>query len=329
MASQPSHPPQQGSHHGARRARVTDRLALLSEMTRLRLLRLLEAEELGVSELAQILQAPQSTVSRHLKPLLEQGWLTRRSEGTASRYRLLTGDLPEGARELWLLARRQLGEPPQIRQDESRLKHVLAQRRTDTQTYFGRVGGEWDKVREELFGRAFADGALLGLIPRGWSIADLGCGTGNVSEKLAPHAREVHAVDMSKSMLAAARKRLAGLSNVKFHHGDLLDLPLSDRSVDAAVISLVLHHVREPDYAIAQAARVLKPGGQLLVIDMVEHDRAEYRTTMGHLWLGFRPDQMSAWFEDADLIGPRAFELSSDPEAKGPGLFAASAAKPG
>lgn len=304
------------------RQRLTERLALLSEMTRLRLLRLLETEELGVGELASILQLPQSTVSRHLKSLLEGGWIVRRSEGTASMYRLVVDSLGEESRELWQLARKQLGTPAQVRQDEARLKQIIAKRETDTIAYFGRVGGEWDAIRTELFGTSFVEEALLALLPPNWIVADLGCGTGDMAARLAPLAHTVHLVDMSKPMLAAARKRLASHKNIRFHHGDLTHIPLDDASVDAAVISLVLHHVAHPSSAIREAARLLKPGGRLLVIDMLEHDREQYRQTMGHKWLGFRPTEMAEWFTSAGLDHHRTIHLPPDPQAKGPDLFA-------
>jgi len=311
------------------RQRLTDRLALLSEITRLRLLRLLEAEELGVGELASILQLPQSTVSRHLKTLLENNWIIRRSEGTSSMYRLVAESLNAESRELWDLARRQLGAPPQVRQDEHRLKQILAKRATDTIAYFGRVGGEWDAVRRELFGSSFVEEALLTLLDPKWVVADLGCGTGDIAARLAPLVAAVHVVDMSKAMLAAARQRLGGHANVKFHHGNLTDLPLTDESVDAAVVSLVLHHVADPASAIGEAARILRPGGRLLVIDMLEHDREQYRQTMGHKWLGFRPQDVAAWFNAAGLVEVRTIQLPPDPSAKGPDLFALAGTRAG
>lgn len=298
-------------------------------MTRLRLLRLLEAEELGVGELASILQLPQSTVSRHLKTLLENNWIIRRSEGTASMYRLVVESLNAESRELWELARRQLGSPPQVRQDDHRLKQILARRATDTIAYFGRVGGEWDAVRSELFGSSFVDEALLALLDPKWVVADLGCGTGDIAARLAPLVAAVHVVDMSKAMLAAARKRLGGHANVEFHHGDLTSIPLHDRSVDAAIISLVLHHVAEPPAAIQEAARLLRPHGRLLVIDMLEHDREQYRQTMGHKWLGFRPRDMAGWFTAAGLIEVRTILLPPDPSARGPDLFAIAGTRAG
>lgn len=308
---------------------ITDRLSVLGEMTRLRLLRLLECEELAVGELADILQLPQSTVSRHLKILLEGGWIIRRSEGTASHYRMVPDELEESSHQLWQLASKQLGQTKQTRQDSNRLDEAIRQRATDTVSYFGRVAGEWDSIRTNLFGTAFTDEALLALIPSNWVIADLGCGTANVAQRLGPHVKHVHAVDMSKTMLAAARKRLGHLKNISFHHADLLDLPLPDACVDAAVISLVLHHVDAADEAIKEVSRIVRDGGRMVVIDMLAHDRAEYRHTMGHCHLGFELDQIEAWVNAAGLVVDRSWRLASDAKAVGPDLFAMVGVKSG
>lgn len=301
---------------------MTDRLALLSELTRLRLLRLLERQELGVGELARVVQMPQSTVSRHLKMLLDARWILRRAAGTAGRYRMVVDDLEPEAADLWQLARRQLGRPPQIQQDDNRLDEVLRQRRTDTVAYFGRLGGEWDAVRAELFGRLFDGPAILGLLPRDWVVADLGCGTGNLAARLAPHVGQVIAVDMSEPMLQAARKRLGDSDTVDLRQGDLRQLPIETGVVDAVVMSLVLHHIEDPPAALAESVRILKPGGRLLIIDMLEHDRADYRLAMGHHWLGFAPGQIETWLAEADVRDVRLWRLGADPEAKGPDLFA-------
>lgn len=310
-------------------ASLLDRLAALGELVRLRLLRLLERDELSVGELARVVQLPQSTVSRHLKVLADGGWLIKRSEGTATLYRLIADEMEPATRELWHTVRGQLGsDAPELEDDLRRLASVLADRKTDSQAFFGRAAGQWDDVRSELFGDRATFQALLTLLPRDWTVADLGSGTGNASELLAPNVRRVVAIDQSVPMLKAARKRLAEFDNIEFKRGDLERIPLEDGSVDAAVCILVLHHVEDVAGACAEIRRILRPGGTALIVDMVEHDRATYRHTMGHRWLGFSRRGMEGYLVRADLVGVRYQELASHPDAKGPGLFACTAFAP-
>ncbi|MFT3685412.1 MAG: metalloregulator ArsR/SmtB family transcription factor [Phycisphaerales bacterium] len=307
---------------------LVDRLAALSEPVRLRLLRLLEREELSVGELAKIVQLPQSTVSRHLKVLGDGGWIVSRSEGTSTLLRLVLDDLDEPHRALWRTVREQLGGTPELEEDTRRLTSVLAERMGDTQAFFGRVAGEWDGVRRELFGERATVQALLALLPEAWTVADIGCGTGNAAEVLAPLVSKVIAIDQSEAMLAAARKRLKGVENVEFMRGDVEKLPLKDASVDAAVCVLVLHHIEDPTVACREMARVLKPGGVCLIVDMVEHDRVQYKHTMGHRWLGFGVPELVRLLGTVGLDSVKVSVLPAVAEAKGPGLFACAARKP-
>jgi ArsR family transcriptional regulator len=180
----------------------------LADESRLRLLHLLSRHELGVSELADVLQMPQSTVSRHLKVLSDEGWTRSRRQGTNHLYRLLDSELDPAARKLWLLTRDQTAADTSIRQDEMRLARVLRARESESQSFFAGAAGEWDKLRSEMYGQAFSQSALLSLIPRHYIVADLGCGTGQLAEQLAPHVRQVIAVDNSPAMLKAARPTL-------------------------------------------------------------------------------------------------------------------------
>ena len=165
---------------------IADRIAVLGDPTRLRMLRLLEAQELSVGEVAKVLQMAQSSASRHLKALAEAGWVSRRSEGPATFYRLVLDDLDATARGLWLVVRERAATPAELAEDQGRLAAVIAERRTDSAAFFGRVAGGGDSVRGQLFGERFTPAALMGFMPRGWVVADLGCGTGNVAELLAP-----------------------------------------------------------------------------------------------------------------------------------------------
>lgn len=307
---------------------VTERLATLSDMVRLRICRLLERAELSVGEVAQIVQLPQSTVSRHLKLLSDGGWLIKRAEGTATLYRLINDDLSPEERALWLTVRAQMGDTAESREDARRFDTVLAERRTDSQQFFGRVAGAWDDMRNELFGEGFTAQALLALLPRTWAVADVGCGTGNVSELLAPHVSRVYAVDQSAAMLKAARKRLRAFDNIEFVRADADGIPLPAGSLDAAVCALLLHHVEDPAAALGAVRRTLRPGGAALVIDMFEHDRLEYRHTMGHRHLGFSEARITQCFRDAGYTNVRVTPLPGLARAKGPSLFAASADNP-
>lgn len=306
---------------------IFDRMSALADATRSRLLLLLERHELTVGELCQVLQLPQSTVSRHLKLLGDEGWVSARAEGTSRRYRMPADRLDPDARQLWQLVRGQVAALGAAEQDAQRLRSVLAQRSTRSREFFSSAAGEWDRLRAELFGRRADLLGLLGLMDDAWTVGDLGCGTGQITQSLAPFVRRVIAVDGSPAMLDAARARLAGLENVETREGELESLPVADGELDAAVAFLVLHYVTEPAEALAQAARALRPGGRLLVVDMMPHDREEYVQAMGHVWQGFEAARMEGWMAEAGLGAFRYVPLPPDPAAKGPGLFAASARK--
>ncbi|HUL72400.1 MAG TPA: metalloregulator ArsR/SmtB family transcription factor [Vicinamibacterales bacterium] len=306
---------------------ILDSLSALADATRCRVLRLLDTHELTVGELCTVLQLPQSTVSRHLKTLGDAGWVTSRREGT-SRFYSIVSDGSDGAQaQLWQLTREQLDGRPGIDQDARRLARVLARRSETSQQFFAGAAGQWDRLREELFGRDFAAQALIGLLPSHWVVGDLGCGTGVLLDMLAPHVARVIGIDASEEMLSAARERVTGRGNVDLRRGSLESLPLEAATLDAATMMLVLHHVASPQAAIADAARVLKPGGRLLVVDMLPHEREEYRRQMGHVWLGFAPDQIQRWMQQAGLTAVAASVLPPATEVKGPGLFMATGSK--
>ncbi|HEU0012489.1 MAG TPA: metalloregulator ArsR/SmtB family transcription factor [Longimicrobium sp.] len=303
-------------------------MSALADATRSRMLLVLERHELTVGEICQVLQLPQSTVSRHLKVLGDEGWVSARAEGTSRRYRLPGERLDADGRQLWAIVRRQVEAAPAAAQDAERLRAVVAQRTSKSREFFAGAAGEWDRLRAELFGRRADLLALLGLLDEAWTVGDLGCGTGQVTESLAPFVARVVAVDGSVAMLETARARLADRPNVELRQGELESLPVADGELDAAVVFLVLHYLAEPDRALAEAARSLRPGGRLLVVDMMPHDREEYRQAMGHVWQGFDAALLRGWMDDAGLTGFRQVPLPPDPAARGPLLFAASARKP-
>lgn len=306
---------------------ILDRLSALADSTRSRLLLVLDRHELTVSELCRVLQLPQSTVSRHLKILSDDAWVVARADGTSRRY-TAAPTLDPGAKRLWQLVRGQVSADLTAEQDAERLRSVLAERRTRSEEFFSTSAGQWDSLRTELFGQRAELSALPGLFDSDWVMGDLGCGTGQLAATLAPWVGRVIAVDQSRAMLAAARARLPGLTNVELRQGELESLPIADAELDAAVMSLVLHYVPEPLESLREARRVLKPGGRLLVVDMTPHARDEYRQTMGHLWQGFSSEQMSGWLTEAGLEPGRYRVLPADPRAMGPAVFSLTARRP-
>jgi len=301
-----------------------DSLNAIGDATRLRILSALEREELGVGEIARIVQLPQSTVSRHLKALHDAEWLVKRSVGTASMYRFSPALVDDDAARVWGLAKAREEYASAFADDLVRLDEVLRERRTDSREFFGRIGGEWDALRRDLFGEAFTAEALLGLIDPEWTVADIGCGTGNAAELIAPYVKKVVAIDRESAMLDAAKRRLADRRNIQFKRGDLTGLPLDDRSIDAALVFLVMHHVPDPPAAVAEIARTLRSGAVMLIVDMIAHRRDEYRHTMGHRHLGFVEAEVQEWARASALTLARFLTLRPDTSGRGPGLFAAT-----
>jgi ArsR family transcriptional regulator len=304
---------------------IFEDLTTLADATRGRMLLILERQELTVSELCAILQLPQSTVSRHLKTLSDTAWVTSRRDGTSRYYRLALDERDAHTRRLWSLLREQIGATPGADQDARRLKDVLGRRQSKSEEFFASAAGQWDRLRRELFGGASALHALPALLDRGWTVGDLGCGTGETSAAVAPFVARTIAVDRSGDMLQAARRRLRDVPHVEIRRGSLEALPMTEGELDAALAILVLHHVSDPAAALGEAARALKPRGRLVVCDMLPHDREEYKQQMGHVWLGFSDDQISRLIAAAGFADVRVVPLPIDPHAKGPALFVASA----
>jgi ubiquinone/menaquinone biosynthesis C-methylase UbiE len=306
-------------------AAIFDDLSALADATRSRMLLVLERHELTVSELCAVLQLPQSTVSRHLKTLADAEWVSSRREGTSRYYTLALDDRGPATRRLWALLREQIGLTAGADQDARRLRGVLGRRQSKSQEFFESAAGQWDRLRQELFGRASYLHALPGLLDSEWVVGDLGCGTGQVAASLAPFVKQVIAVDRSSDMLQAARRRLRDLPNVDVRRGELEALPIQDAELDAATLLLVLHHLPDPGDALREAARVLRPGGRLLISDMLPHDREAYRQQMGHVWLGFGRETLQRLLDKAGFDHLRVAQMPADPDAKGPALFVASA----
>ena len=304
-------------------AAIFDDLTVLGDATRSRILLLLERHEMTVTELCAALQLPQSTVSRHLKVLADGDWVTSRREGT-SRYYGVVEPEDQASRRLWQLLREQVTATSAADQDARRSRMIVARRQTASQVFFESAAGKWDKLRGDLFGRASHLHALAGFLDEHWTVGDLGCGTGQMAAAIAPFVAKVIAVDRSTEMLQAARRRLREWPTVEVRRGDLEALPIDDAAVDAATLLLVLHHVPDPAAVLADVARVVRPGGRLLIVDMLPHDHEEYRQQMGHVWLGFANDGMRKLMGAAGFHKVRTVPLPPEPESRGPALFVAT-----
>ncbi len=306
---------------------ILDHMETLAEPLRCRMLLLLERHELTVGELCAVLRLPQSTVSRHLKTLADAEWVRSRRDGTSRYYSTSIDRLDAGAGRLWPLIREQMTGTSATTQDERRLQSVLARRRSKSEEFFSSSSGKWDHLREELFGKSFHVHGLLSLLDGNAVVGDLGCGTGRLSDSVAPYVRRVIAVDGSADMLKVAEERLKDHANVDVRLGTLEALPIDHDQLDIAIMALVLHHVPDPPLALAECARVLRRGGRLLIIDMLPHDRAEYQQQMGHVWLGFPEAQLRKLLGTAGFDEIRMHPLPIDEGAKGPALFAVVATR--
>jgi len=297
----------------------------LSDQTRGRLLRLVERFELTVVELCSVVQLPQSTVSRHLKVLVDDGWLISRKEGTSNFYKMAGDKLEAGRRRLWNLVREQAISESVIAEDDSRLEQVVADRRSKSQTFFSSAAGQWDRMKVELFGKRVDAWTMAAMLPPNQTVGDLGCGTGAISQLIVPWVDRVIGVDSSAAMLQTAKKRFRERDNVDLRRGELTAMPIADGELSTALMVLVLPYTESPVAVLSEAARATRRGGRLIVIDVRSHDRQEYREELGHTWLGFDRDQMAGWLAEAGWKVGKFVDLPPDPEAKGPGLFALNA----
>ncbi len=300
------------------------RISSLADPARLRMLHLLEQQELAVSELADVLQMPQSSVSRHLKLLAGEGWVVARGAGTANYYRMASGELPESSRQLWQLAAGETRDWPALAHDRLRLARCLASRAGEGRDFFAGVAGEWERLRTELYGERFTGLAFHALLAPDWVVADLACGSGAAALALAPWVARVVGVDRSPEMLQAARRRARGADNILFEEGDLERLPIADGACDAALMLLALTQVDEPALAVAEMARIVRPGGRAVVVDLLRHDREEFRRQMGQKRSGFAAEDLTLLLAASGFDAVHCSPLPPEPEARGPALLLAS-----
>jgi ArsR family transcriptional regulator len=281
--------------------------AALADPTRLRILMLLRAMELSVGELAQVLGQSQPRVSRHVKILIDAGLAERRKEG--SWVFLSLGPRPR-TEPLFQLVDRWAdldGDNPWVAADAARLAAVRADRAAAATRYFASHAREWDALRSLHVAETEVEAACrraLGEAPIG-RLVDIGTGTGRMIELFAPRADQALGIDRSPEMLRLARAKLAeaGLDAVELRQGDMYALPLASNSADTVIIHQVLHYAQNPAAAVAEAGRLLGPGGRLLIVDFAPHDREDLRSTDAHVRLGFPDEAILRHFEEAGLAG--------------------------
>jgi len=282
---------------------LADRLQALADPTRLRILALLRLMELSVGELAQVLGQSQPRVSRHLKILADAGVLERRKEGS---WVFLTLTDAKRIEPMFALIDGWADDQTQalFASDAARTETIRAERAEAANRYFAGHAGVWDQIRSLHVAESEVERAIdraLGHRPLG-RLVDIGTGTGRMIELFAPRATEAIGIDRSSEMLRLARVKLesAGISS-SLRQGDMYALPLPDETAQSIIIHQVLHYAHSPAAAIAEASRVLAPGGTLLVVDFAAHEREELRTTDAHIRLGFEDEVMMGWFASTGL----------------------------
>jgi ubiquinone/menaquinone biosynthesis C-methylase UbiE/DNA-binding transcriptional ArsR family regulator len=282
-------------------------LRALADPTRLRITALLERSELSVNELQEITRLGQSRISTHLGLLQESGLLQSRREGKRTYYKL-NPDADAMTREFISLAVRGAKEMTEFEADEVNLKRIVARRTEQAQVYFNQVAGRFDRSYGP--GRSWqAFGHLLLRILPPLVVADLGSGEGLLSELLARRSKKVIAVDNSEKMVAfgANKAKKNGLKNLEFRLGDLESPPIDPNSVDLVILSQALHHAANPAQAITSAHKLLVPGGQILILDLLKHNFEKARELYGDQSLGFAESDLHRWLEAA---GFRKIEIS-------------------
>jgi SAM-dependent methyltransferase len=288
-------------------------LRAAAEPTRLRLLVLCAENELTVTELTAILGQSQPRVSRHLKLLCEGGLLERFREGNWVFYRLARGGKGVARRLVDLVS----GEDPTVLRDRARLSEIERERERNASAYFARNAHQWAAIRSLHVPEQEVEAALKQFI-EGAGIADLldiGTGTGRMLEVFGPQVDHAVGLDLSRDMLAVARVNLerAQLRNCTVRHGDMYALPFAVPSFDLVILHQVLHFAERPAEAVAEAARVLRPGGRLVIVDFAPHQLEALREEHAHRRLGFADDEVRGWVAEAGLASAPAIHLPGDP----------------
>jgi len=269
----------------------------LSNKTRLRLLMVLEQYELNVNEIVLVVDMIQSGVSRHLKILLESGLLTSRKDGSFIYYSAAKNNVVRNVISLV----DQSGEKEEIAQkDLEKSREMIKIRQNRTKRFFKTVAPQWDRLKKEVLGEFDLNSMIKKKVSFYGNVSDLGCGTGELIEKLSTKvSHKLIGIDSSPEMLEQARLRFSGTGNAELRLGELEHLPMKNKEIDTAVMNMVLHHISQPRLPIAEAYRVLKPGGLFILSDFEKHDQEKIKQIIGGSWLGFEKEKIKSWLTDS------------------------------
>ena len=297
-------------------ASILKNLRLLADPSRLRILLLVEREELSVAELQEILGMGQSRISTHLAQLKQAGLVEDRRNGKSILYRLKHGVQSNGFSEMLGVLRQAAAEIPEAEQDSEALRLALRRRQDKMRSYFDELAGKFG--RNYVPGRSWQGLAetLLTLMPP-MVIADLGAGEGTFSQLLARRSKKVIAIDNSEKMVEYGRElaRKHGVKNLEYRKGDLEEVPIRDATVDLAFFSQALHHAQHPERAVAEAMRILKPGGRIVVLDLLRHSYEEARELYADLWLGFTEVEVTRFLRQAGFKNIETSIVHSEEDA--------------
>ena len=303
-------------------------MRLLADPTRARIIFLLSRGELSVGELQEILGMRQSRISTHLSLLRKAGLALDRRDGKNSFYAMAEG-LPAGVQKILEAALHATAQDPLTLADQRALTRLTEKRRRRTEQHFNLVAERLGK--NYCPGRSWESiGQMLLLLTPRVKIADLGAGDGTVSRLLARQAEFVHCIDNSPRMVELGRSlaKKEQLKNVDYVLGDIEKVPLADRSVDIALLSQALHHAENPKKALAEAFRILKPGGRLLILDLRAHRFEKAREIYADRWLGFKENDLHDWLEEIGFVRPEVRVVAKETQEPGFETLLGTAVKP-
>ncbi len=264
----------------------------LSDKTRLRLLYVLRRYELNVNEIVLVVEMIQSGVSRHLKILVESGLLSSRKDGSFTYYSAAGNDFINA----FVTLADKSSEMEEISNDLKKAGEMIKIRQNMTRRFFKTVAPHWDQLKKQVFGQFDLNSMILKKIQFQGEISDLGCGTGELMEKLSGKTQfKLVGIDSSPEMLEQARLRLLGKNNAELRLGELEHLPMKNKEIHTAVMNMVLHHISQPELPLLEAYRILKPGGIFILSDFDLHDQVKIRELMGGAWSGFEKEKIKTW----------------------------------